>query len=149
MNVNIFLKQFKMTNEAIVALIKHGDDKQLGTEKLKGLLKALPEKDEVENMHSVTEIQSAFGFRPPSDIISDRVKASCTKYESCDNHLLYSVGFLCQLLLDINWFIPEYIINCIVKCLQILICLVKLFASIFLSLFIIFVLLFLFYHFGE
>ena len=40
---------------------------------------------------------------------------------------LYSVGFLCQLLLDINWFIPEYIINCIGRCLLILICLVKLF----------------------
>ena len=29
---------------------------------------------------------------------------------------LYSVGFLCQLLFDINWFILEYIINCIGKC---------------------------------
>ena len=61
---------------------------------------------------------------------------------------LYSVGFLCQLLFDINWFILEYIINCIGKGLQVLICLVKLFASIFLSLFIVIV-LFLFYHFGE
>ena len=49
MNVNIFLKQFKMTNEAIVELIKHGDDAEIGAEKLKGLLKILPEKDEVEN----------------------------------------------------------------------------------------------------
>ena len=56
---------------------------------------------------------------------------------------LYSVGFLCQLLFDINWFILEYIINCIGKCLQILVCLVKLFASICLSLFIVFVLLFI------
>ena len=48
MNVNIFLKQFKMSNEAIVALIKRGDDKQIGGEKLKGLVKILPEKDEVE-----------------------------------------------------------------------------------------------------
>jgi len=49
MNVNIFLKQFKMSNEAIVALIKHGDDGQLGAEKLKGLVKVLPQKDEVED----------------------------------------------------------------------------------------------------
>jgi len=55
---------------------------------------------------------------------------------------LYSIGFLCQLLFDINWFILEYIITCIGKCLQILICLVKLFACTFLSLFIVFVLLF-------
>ena len=44
---------------------------------------------------------------------------------------LYRVWCLCQLLCDINWFILEYIINCIGKCMQILICLVKLFASIF------------------
>ena len=55
---------------------------------------------------------------------------------------LYIVGFLCQLLFDINWFILEYVINCIGKCLQILICLVKLFASIFLQF-----ILFLCYHF--
>jgi len=55
---------------------------------------------------------------------------------------LYSVGFLCQLLFYINWFILEYITNCVGKGLQFLICLVKLFASIFLSLFIVFVLSF-------
>ena len=60
------------------------------------------------DMHIVTEIQLAFGFRPPSDIITDSVKYFCTKYESCDNQLqsllscLYSIGFLCQLLFDIN-----------------------------------------------
>ena len=37
------------------------------------------------DMHIVTEIQLAFGFRPPSDIITDRVKTFCTKYDSCDN----------------------------------------------------------------
>jgi len=37
----------------------------------------------------VTEIQLAFGFRPPSAIglIADRVKTFCTKYESCDHQL--------------------------------------------------------------
>ena len=62
---------------------------------------------------------------------------------------LYSVGFLCQLLFDSNWFILDYIINCIGKCLQMLICLIKLIARTFLSLFIVFVLLFFLYHFGE
>jgi len=47
MNVNIFLKQFKMTNDAIVTLIKSGDDTTIGADKLKGLVKILPEKDEV------------------------------------------------------------------------------------------------------
>jgi len=58
---------------------------------------------------------------------------------------LYSVGFLCQLLFDINWFILEYIINCISKCLQILICLVKLFSFTFYC----FCVIIFFYHFGE
>jgi len=39
------------------------------------------------DMHIVTEIQLTFGFRPPSDIITDRVKTLCIKYESCDNQL--------------------------------------------------------------
>jgi len=39
------------------------------------------------DMHIVTEIQLAFGFRPPSNIITDRVKSFCTKYESCDNQM--------------------------------------------------------------
>jgi len=48
MNVNIFLKQFKMSNEQVVQLIKDSDDTKIGAEKLKGLLKIFPEKDEVE-----------------------------------------------------------------------------------------------------
>ena len=35
-------------------------------------------------MHIVT---LAFGFRPPSDIITDRIKTFCKKYKSCDNQL--------------------------------------------------------------
>jgi len=39
------------------------------------------------DMHIVTEIQLEFGFRPPSDIIIERIKTFCTKYKSCDNQL--------------------------------------------------------------
>ena len=39
------------------------------------------------DMHIVTEIQLAFDFRPPSDIITDRIKTFSTKYKSCDNQL--------------------------------------------------------------
>ena len=46
MNVNIFLKQFKRPNEEIVQFIKDGKDEEFGEEKLKGLLKILPEDDE-------------------------------------------------------------------------------------------------------
>jgi len=98
------------------------------------------------NMQMVTEIQLPFGFRPPSAIITDRVKPFCTFCHATTNYIsflscLYSVGFLCELLFDIIWFILEYIINCIGKDLQVLICLVESLASIFLSLFIVFVLL--------
>ena len=47
MNVNIFLKQFKLPNDDIVRLIVDGNHEAIGQEKLKGLLKALPEKEEV------------------------------------------------------------------------------------------------------
>ena len=47
MNVNIFLKQFKLPNAEIVKLIVEGNPEAIGQEKLKGLLKILPEKEEV------------------------------------------------------------------------------------------------------
>ena len=49
------------------------------------------------------------------------VKTNYISFFSC----LYSVGFLCQLLFDINWFVLEYIINGIGKGLQVFICLVS------------------------
>ena len=48
MNVSIFLRQFKAKNEDIVANIANGDvEKFGGAERLKGLLKLMPEKEEV------------------------------------------------------------------------------------------------------
>ena len=48
MNVNIFLRQFKAKNKDIVANIANGDvEKFGGVERLKGLLKLMPEKQEV------------------------------------------------------------------------------------------------------
>ena len=47
MNVNIFLKQFRKSNDVIIDQIKQGDARALGVEKLKGLLKILPQQDEV------------------------------------------------------------------------------------------------------
>ncbi|XP_025087489.1 LOW QUALITY PROTEIN: inverted formin-2-like [Pomacea canaliculata] len=48
MNINIFLKQFRKTNEEIVDLIRKGDHRAFGVEKIKGLVKLLPQQDEVE-----------------------------------------------------------------------------------------------------
>ncbi|CAL1536507.1 unnamed protein product [Lymnaea stagnalis] len=48
MNANIFLKQFsKMTHADIVGLIRDGDSAKIGAERLRGLQKILPDKDEV------------------------------------------------------------------------------------------------------
>ncbi|KAJ0172024.1 hypothetical protein K1T71_011997 [Dendrolimus kikuchii] len=48
LNVNIFLKQFRSCNEDIIQLIREGAHDDIGTEKLRGLLKILPEIDECE-----------------------------------------------------------------------------------------------------
>ena len=47
MAVNIFLKQFKATNEVVVEYIRQCDETQLTTERLKGLLKILPDEEKV------------------------------------------------------------------------------------------------------
>ncbi|KAJ8918956.1 hypothetical protein NQ315_016858 [Exocentrus adspersus] len=52
LNVNIFLKQFRSSNEDIVQLIRNGEHDEIGTEKLKGLLKILPEVDELDMLKS-------------------------------------------------------------------------------------------------
>ncbi|GLH12264.1 Protein diaphanous [Gryllus bimaculatus] len=52
LNVNIFLKQFRSCNEDIIQLIRNGEHDDIGAEKLRGLLKILPEVDELEMLRS-------------------------------------------------------------------------------------------------
>ncbi|XP_072040337.1 LOW QUALITY PROTEIN: uncharacterized protein [Amphiura filiformis] len=52
LHVNIFLKQFRSTNETIVSLIEGGKSGEIGAEKLKSLLKIMPESDEVDMLRS-------------------------------------------------------------------------------------------------
>ncbi|XP_041356965.1 uncharacterized protein LOC121374102 [Gigantopelta aegis] len=52
LNVNIFLKQFRMPNEEIVRLLREGASQKFGTEKMKGLQKILPTMDEIELIRS-------------------------------------------------------------------------------------------------
>ena len=48
MNVNIFMKQFgKLSNTEVVEKIREGQHESIGQEKLLGLLKILPDADEV------------------------------------------------------------------------------------------------------
>uniref|UniRef100_A0A452QY75 Inverted formin 2 n=1 Tax=Ursus americanus TaxID=9643 RepID=A0A452QY75_URSAM len=55
LNLNIFLKQFRCSNEDIIAMIRAGDTTRFDVEVLKQLLKLLPEKHEIENLRSFTE----------------------------------------------------------------------------------------------
>ncbi|XP_036097412.1 inverted formin-2 isoform X2 [Molossus molossus] len=55
LNLNIFLKQFKCSNEEVTAMIRAGDTTKFDVEVLKQLLKLLPEKHEIENLRSFTE----------------------------------------------------------------------------------------------
>ncbi|KAJ7345232.1 hypothetical protein JRQ81_001182 [Phrynocephalus forsythii] len=52
LNLNIFLKQFKCSNEEVVDMIQKGDRTKFDVEVLKQLLKLLPEKHEIENLKS-------------------------------------------------------------------------------------------------
>lgn len=55
LNLNIFLKQFKCSNEDVTAMIRAGDTTKFDVEVLKQFLKLLPEKHEIENLRSFTE----------------------------------------------------------------------------------------------
>ncbi|XP_054709449.1 formin-J-like [Uloborus diversus] len=54
LNVNIFLKQFRSSNEKIIDMLKRGSHNEMGGEKLRGLLKILPEVDEIEFLRNYT-----------------------------------------------------------------------------------------------
>lgn len=62
LNVNIFLKQFRMPNDAIMTLIKEGNVEGFGgVERLRGLMKLLPEKDELGMLKAFTGDQTKLG----------------------------------------------------------------------------------------
>ncbi|XP_047102012.1 uncharacterized protein LOC124721206 [Schistocerca piceifrons] len=61
LNVNIFLKQFRSSNEDIIQLIRDGAHDEIGAEKLRGLLKILPEVDELEMLKSYDGDKSKLG----------------------------------------------------------------------------------------
>ncbi|CAH1402324.1 unnamed protein product [Nezara viridula] len=61
LNVNIFLKQFRSSNEDIIQLIRNGEHDDIGAEKLKGLLKILPELDELEMLRNFDGDKSKLG----------------------------------------------------------------------------------------
>uniref|UniRef100_A0A8C6ISE4 Uncharacterized protein n=1 Tax=Melopsittacus undulatus TaxID=13146 RepID=A0A8C6ISE4_MELUD len=58
LNLNIFLKQFKCSNEEVAAMVQNGDQTKFDVEVLKQLLKLLPEKHEIENLKAFKEEKS-------------------------------------------------------------------------------------------
>ncbi|XP_040568629.1 uncharacterized protein form3 isoform X3 [Lepeophtheirus salmonis] len=50
--INIFLRQFRSSNEDIIHMILDGDYDEFGAEKMKSLMKILPEMDEIEMLKS-------------------------------------------------------------------------------------------------
>ncbi|XP_076315999.1 inverted formin-2-like isoform X3 [Tachypleus tridentatus] len=48
LNINIFVKQFRCSNKDIVEIIRQGAHEEMGVEKLRCLLKVLPQPDEVK-----------------------------------------------------------------------------------------------------
>ncbi|RZF46426.1 hypothetical protein LSTR_LSTR012501 [Laodelphax striatellus] len=61
LNVNIFLKQFRSSNEDIIQVIRDGEHDEIGAEKLRGLLKILPELDELEMLRNFDGDKSKLG----------------------------------------------------------------------------------------
>ncbi|XP_033103460.1 inverted formin-2-like isoform X2 [Anneissia japonica] len=61
LNINIFLKQFRKPNEVIIDIIKNGDSKSFGSDRLKALQKLLPEKDELSMLKSFDGDETKLG----------------------------------------------------------------------------------------
>ena len=62
LNVNIFLKQFKMPNEKLVAIMQEGDCSKISVDQLKALQKLLPDKSTVSNREFFSKVMSIFKF---------------------------------------------------------------------------------------
>ena len=52
LNVNIFLKQYRGSTDELLNLIKNGDHEKIGAERLRNLLKLIPEKSEAEMLNA-------------------------------------------------------------------------------------------------
>ncbi|XP_035228652.1 uncharacterized protein LOC118200800 [Stegodyphus dumicola] len=61
LNINIFLKQFRSSHENIVRILEDGAHEDLGAERLRGLLKILPESDEAEMLRNFDGDKSKLG----------------------------------------------------------------------------------------
>ncbi|CAG7729172.1 unnamed protein product, partial [Allacma fusca] len=112
LNVNIFLKQFRSSNEEMLQLILNGSSEDFGVERLRGLLKILPTKDEIDMLKSVSssdknrlgsaekfllQLMQVDGYRL-------RIEAMLLKeeLEACVNNLESSINAILQAAQDVK-----------------------------------------------
>ncbi|KAH8302414.1 hypothetical protein KR044_006296 [Drosophila immigrans] len=106
LNVNIFLKQFRSGNQNIIQLIRDGVHEEIGAERLRGLLKILPEVDELELLKSFNGDKARLGsaekfllqllevpnykLRIESMLLKEEFAANVAYLEPCINAMLYA-----------------------------------------------------------
>ncbi|XP_023158974.1 formin-J, partial [Ceratitis capitata] len=110
LNVNIFLKQFRSSNEDIIQLIRDGEHDDIGAEKLRGLLKILPEVDELDMLKTFNGDKARLGnaekfllqllevpnykLRIESMLLKEEFAANISYLDPCINAMIYAGGDL-------------------------------------------------------
>ncbi|KAL5291519.1 FHDC1 family protein [Megaselia abdita] len=106
LNVNIFLKQFRSSNDDIIQLIKDGAHDDIGAEKLRGLLKILPEVDELDMLKTFDGDKARLGnaerfllqllevpnykLRIESMLLKEEFSTNVSYLDPCINALIYA-----------------------------------------------------------
>ncbi|XP_034120626.1 FH2 domain-containing protein 1 isoform X2 [Drosophila guanche] len=106
LNVNIFLKQFRTSNDDIIQLIRQGTHEEIGAERLRGLLKIMPEVDELDMLKGFNGDKARLGnaekfllqllevpnykLRIESMLLKEEFAANVAYLEPCINAMLYA-----------------------------------------------------------
>nr|XP_036670775.1 formin-J [Drosophila suzukii]XP_036670776.1 formin-J [Drosophila suzukii] len=106
LNVNIFLKQFRTSNNDIIQLIRQGAHEDIGAERLRGLLKIMPEVDELDMLKGFNGDKGRLGnaekfllqllevpnykLRIESMLLKEEFAANVAYLEPCINAMLYA-----------------------------------------------------------
>uniref|UniRef100_A0A6P4FHW9 Formin-J n=1 Tax=Drosophila rhopaloa TaxID=1041015 RepID=A0A6P4FHW9_DRORH len=106
LNVNIFLKQFRTSNDDIIQLIRQGVHEEIGAERLRGLLKIMPEVDELDMLKGFNGDKGRLGnaekfllqllevpnykLRIESMLLKEEFAANVAYLEPCINAMLYA-----------------------------------------------------------
>ncbi|VEL33586.1 unnamed protein product [Protopolystoma xenopodis] len=72
LNINIFLRQFKMLETSVIDLLRTGSSRVIGPERLRGLLKLLPNEHELQVLKGYSG--SRIGLDPAEQFFIDLVR---------------------------------------------------------------------------